>query len=447
MRPLISIIIPTLNASMYIKECLDSICGQSLREIEIMVIDADSNDGTVEVVEEYSRRDKRITILRDTKRSTGFAKNLGIDRARAPYVLIVEPDDYIEKGALSILYENAERENLDIVKGGFNTFIGDDKDRFFFPKSVTNIKNDYGKVHNAKENNNVFRWSMYEWLCLYRKDFLDKYNIRHNETPGAAFQDIGFCFLTLSLAQSVKLLENTVYHYRCDNPNSSVKDKKKIFNTCIEYEYIKARMESYTDAWEKVKCAFVREYFHSNFVCYERLFEELRHDLSERMHNDLIAYNNMGMIDKSRFSDTELQYVNMLLNSADEFDKAIRTKDEKKENNRNRLFRSLESFGEPPQVVICCAGHYGANLHYLLKEHGIKVSAYADNNVDLQGTYLNSIEVISYRECVDRFSDAMYLVANKLKGEDIRVSLEAEYKIPSNSIIVVDCETIIQSLI
>ncbi|MBR1743205.1 MAG: glycosyltransferase family 2 protein, partial [Lachnospiraceae bacterium] len=214
MNPKVTVVIPSLNVKDYIGECLDSVTGQTLQEIEIFVVDAYSTDGTRKIIDEYGKKDNRITLLDDREKSTGYSKNLGIDRASAPYYAIVESDDYIEPDMLEKLYVKAEEDGADIVKCGFDTFVGDGEKRFFFPKSVADSVGDYERTIKPSEEIRAFRFTMYEWLGLYRTSFLRERNIRHNESKGAAFQDIGFWFLSMARAEKILLIRDIGYHYR-----------------------------------------------------------------------------------------------------------------------------------------------------------------------------------------------------------------------------------------
>ena len=91
----VSIIVPTYNVAPYIAECMDSLIDQTLEEIEILCVDAASDDGTREVLEAYASKDSRVKILDDIMHSTGYAKNIGIDAAQGEYIGIVESDDYV----------------------------------------------------------------------------------------------------------------------------------------------------------------------------------------------------------------------------------------------------------------------------------------------------------------------------------------------------------------
>lgn len=77
----ISVIIPCLNMVKYIRECLESIVNQTLHELEILLIDAGSEDGTLDIIDEYIKTDKRVRVIHSLKRSYGYQVNLGMEEA------------------------------------------------------------------------------------------------------------------------------------------------------------------------------------------------------------------------------------------------------------------------------------------------------------------------------------------------------------------------------
>ena len=145
--PKVTIVIPVLNVQPYIRECLDSVVNQTLTDIEIFCIDAGSIDGTLEIEQEYAKKDSRITILDDTAHSTGYAKNLGFQRANGKYMAIVESDDYIALDMMEKLYNAAEQNELDIVKGNYRSFLGEGGARLFVEKAVSLNQEEIGRAH------------------------------------------------------------------------------------------------------------------------------------------------------------------------------------------------------------------------------------------------------------------------------------------------------------
>ena len=92
----ISVVIPVFNAKNYLKRCIDSILNQEFTNFEIICIDDGSKDNSLELLNEYANRDKRITVISQYNQGQGIARNKGIFKASGEYLIFVDPDDYIE---------------------------------------------------------------------------------------------------------------------------------------------------------------------------------------------------------------------------------------------------------------------------------------------------------------------------------------------------------------
>ena len=121
--PKVTVIMPSLNVVKYIDSCMDSVLAQTLQDIEILAIDAGSDDGTFEILQEYASLDKRIKVMQSSKKSYGYQLNMGIALAQGEYVGIVETDDKIEPDMFQTLYESAIKTKADYVKGCARPFM------------------------------------------------------------------------------------------------------------------------------------------------------------------------------------------------------------------------------------------------------------------------------------------------------------------------------------
>ena len=112
----VSVIVPIYNSEKYLEQCLSSIIGQTLKDIEIICVNDGSRDSSGEILERYSKRDSRIKVI--TRENSGYGKsmNVGIENAEGEYIGIVESDDYIERGMFKALYRVAKRRKADIEK-------------------------------------------------------------------------------------------------------------------------------------------------------------------------------------------------------------------------------------------------------------------------------------------------------------------------------------------
>ena len=119
-KPFISVLIPSLNSQDYIKQCVESVIGQTLEDIEILCIDAGSDDKTLEILNQLAAEDSRITIFNSDKRSYGYQMNIGLDNSNGEYIAIVESDDFIEKNMLADLYDSYGSQ---LLEGNVRSFL------------------------------------------------------------------------------------------------------------------------------------------------------------------------------------------------------------------------------------------------------------------------------------------------------------------------------------
>ena len=219
----VSVIVPSYNSILYYKECIESILRQEEKAIEIIPVDAGSEDGTWELICSYAKSDSRIHPIQSERKSYGYQCNIGIRSAKGKYVAVVESDDYILPHMYGQLYQAAEENRLDWVKADFDFFVDLEK-RFFlhYPILPSDKKKDYGKVLNLTYDPEIIFRDLNLWNGIYKREFLEKEKIWFHETEGAAFQDIGFVLQTLLVAKRFMYLPSSSYCYRQDNQMSSI---------------------------------------------------------------------------------------------------------------------------------------------------------------------------------------------------------------------------------
>ena len=115
--PKLTVVMPSLNVEKYIRKCVDSVLGQSLRDIEVLAIDAGSTDGTLDILMDYEKKDKRFKVILSDRKSYGYQVNLGLCQASGDYIWIVETDDVVADDAFETLYMQAVSSDADYVKG------------------------------------------------------------------------------------------------------------------------------------------------------------------------------------------------------------------------------------------------------------------------------------------------------------------------------------------
>ena len=196
-NPYISVLIPVYNGEAYLDQCLNSVVNQSLKNIEIIVINDGSTDGSSEIIENYQNSDNRIRVITKSNSGYGDSLNIGLDSAIGEYISIVESDDIIPIDFLEQLYSKAIsfRPHVDIIKSDYEIFMTDGKIRKNFRKAIVD-NNYYDKLITEMNPGILLKADVHNWNGIYKRDFLKNNKIKHNTTPGASYQDTGFRFNT-----------------------------------------------------------------------------------------------------------------------------------------------------------------------------------------------------------------------------------------------------------
>ncbi|MBO7244768.1 MAG: glycosyltransferase family 2 protein [Alphaproteobacteria bacterium] len=126
--PLISVIIPVYNVEKYLRECLDSVINQTLKDIEIICVDDGSTDNSLEILKEYAKKDNRLKIFTQKNKGSGAARNLGIKQSSGEFICFIDSDDYYPSpDILQTLYSSAVQQKVKICGGEFAMFTNETK--------------------------------------------------------------------------------------------------------------------------------------------------------------------------------------------------------------------------------------------------------------------------------------------------------------------------------
>ena len=299
--PKVSVIMPSLNVAPYIRECMESVVNQTLTDIEIICVDAGSTDGTREVLEEYAAKDPRIKLIHSDKKSYGYQMNLGLENATGEYIGIVETDDWAELNMYHELWSAAEAKNVDVVKSNYYWHYTkptvEDKP---FENLVGCV---YSSVISPRENLQVFSSAPAIWSGIYRRSMLEEYQIRFNETPGAAYQDASFHFMVCTVADTLYLLNKYYLHYRKDNENSSVNSDEKVYCVSDEMHYYESFLNRYPD----YKRALIKPYMALKYEKYSwnysRLAAQFQWNFLYLTYKEFSEHEKRGYLEPSFFTN------------------------------------------------------------------------------------------------------------------------------------------------
>lgn len=291
----VSVLVPIYNVEKYLRQCLQSICEQTLPDIEILCINDGSTDSSRNIIEAFHQKDSRVKLINKVNTGYGNSMNVGLDHASGEYVAIVESDDFIEPDMLERLYSTAEKYQTDIVKSNYYSYSENNGEE----------RNVYTKIYEEIEVNKEFCplskpqlfWGTQAiWSALYRRAFLVSNNIRFNETPGASYQDISFAFQTYACAESAVLISDAFYHYRIDNTNSSMKAPDKVFSVCDELQKIDTFISERGKCEEQLRIIASRLGYRILLENYQRVAGMYQYAVLLRMVEYFQAYKDAGYL-------------------------------------------------------------------------------------------------------------------------------------------------------
>ncbi len=347
-KPFVSIIVPIYGVEKYIHQCVDSILAQTLKDIEIILVDDGSKDNCPAIIDEYAKKDSRIIAIHQENGGYGKAVNHGLKVATGEYIGIVESDDFIEPNMFEELYNLATTHNVDVVKSNFHFYWSTkphlNKIKTLFPQDY------YGKVVEPQKDFNIFKVMPCIWSAIYKRDFITKNNLRLLETAGASYQDTSFAFKIWATAKKIYLTEKAYLHYRQDNESSSINNKAKIF--CVKDEY--DEMERFLK--EQGLMDYIPLLWRLKWDTYrwnlKRLAPEFKEDFFKTFCEEFKIAQHNDWLKKELFSK-EWEKVDILLNNPQKFfSKQVETVTRIKLFNRITLIKIKKS-GNKKSYYFC----------------------------------------------------------------------------------------------
>ena len=412
MSPKVTVIMPSLNVAKYITTCMESVLAQTLQDLEILAIDAGSTDGTLEILQEFAKKDKRIRIVHSEKRSYGYQLNLGIAMAAGEYVGVVETDDFIVPEMYERLYHEAIQTEMDYVKGAVQLFVEVSPGLYWEgPIGRTFGEDDmYGKVLCPRKMPDLLLKDYYLWIGIYRQDFIKR--IVLNETPGAAYQDAGFMFQTYMKAERAIYLTDIFYWYRQDNMGAS-SYSRKAFNFFVqEYDYMEKFLQGESEEWREVY--YQRMFYHCRrkFMVMGvsgEFWEDALPDIRE-LQSRLRSAKQQGILNEQNLEpDLREQLLLFLENERAVYEMYAAQYKPKAEN----IHAMLEKVADH-DAIIFGSGKRGRFMRMLMeyKRPGV-VKAFCDNQEKLWGTAVLGMQVMAPEEANRQYPKAVYLIAGK----------------------------------
>lgn len=255
-QPLISVIVPVWNGEKYLAECVESIVSQSLEDMEIILVDDGSADGTWPLMERLKAQDARIRILHQENAGVSEARNAGIAISRGQYIRFVDADDLLPPDSMRLLAEKAQANDCDLVLAAYTEVLGHRRYMRDLGKCEDVVDNDEF-LRRLERLSNSFYYGVL-WNKLFRGEVIREHRVRF--VSGLTWgEDFAFVMGYLAHAERIGYTMTPVYDYRRNpkgavvrqffhtirHPVEGIKDRLLIYGTYRELYRVRGQYEKY----------------------------------------------------------------------------------------------------------------------------------------------------------------------------------------------------------
>ena len=198
MKPLISVIVPVYNVKKYVEKCLDSILRQKYKNLDIVVVDDGSDDGSSEICDNLEKKDKRVRVFHKKNGGLSDARNFGLRKAKGDIVAFVDSDDFVNENFVGAMLESMEKNNADVVVCGYNDIVPNEENMSGGEAAV--------KLLTHHENVDTVTWNkMYKKSLFLGNEIWFPVGKKHEDTLTT--------YKLLARAKRVSYINRPLYYY------------------------------------------------------------------------------------------------------------------------------------------------------------------------------------------------------------------------------------------
>ena len=271
----ISVIVPVYNQEKYIQCCIDSILNQTLKDIEICIIDDFSTDNSLSIINKYYSGLSNTKIIHNTEnKGLSISRNIGIKNTSDEFIVFIDSDDFIDKNFLEVLYFYAKKHNADVVSMGYKNVI-ENNNNWITSTEIKTTNTPY-IITNDLESRLIAmcqkKFIANAWCKILKRSFIYEYNLYFDKIIS---EDVLFNFLLLYYSTKYIVIPDALYNYRqTKNSITRCNDISKISSYLKNNIYALRYVQNYICRMEKIKNNYELCIKIKNFFC-EILFDYL----------------------------------------------------------------------------------------------------------------------------------------------------------------------------
>lgn len=302
----VSVVLPVYNGAEHLGKCLDDILMQTLQEIEVICVNDGSTDNTLEILNEYAKRDSRIIVLDREQSGAGPSRNAGLAIAKGEYISFLDADDFYEPTMLEDAYNACVEQNVDmcIFRGDrYDNATGEYLSMAYSVKDNLLPKNNPFSYKDIPDR--VFSFAVgWAWDKLYRREFVLEQKMEFQSLRTS--NDLYFVFSSYVKAKSIYILDKHLVHHRINVANSLSVTRERSWHCFYEAaSRLKEELVS-MGVYEEVEKGFVNWALHFSFWNLDTINNEAYQNVYQLIKEKCISEFGFDQHDREYFADKNL---------------------------------------------------------------------------------------------------------------------------------------------
>ena len=267
----VSVIVPVYNVYEYLEKCLNTLVNQTLKDIEIIVVNDGSPDNSEEIIDKFAKKYDNIKAFKKENGGLSDARNYGIKKATGEYIAFVDSDDYVSYDMYEKMYNKAKSGNFDMVVCDLN-YIYPDKE----VRAYANIPHDTTDIKKAMINIYPSAWNK-----LFKRKIISNFEFK----KGIWFEDVEFIYRVLPYIKTIGCVHEPFYQYLQREGSITRKQDKRIYNYIDNLngvvDYYKEN-DLYDKYYKELEYTYVR-YIYATFIKQATIFDQKEYDKAVSM--------------------------------------------------------------------------------------------------------------------------------------------------------------------
>lgn len=268
----VSVVVLVYNTEYYLEDCLDSLINQTLDDMEIICVNDESTDNSLNILKQYARKYDNITIIDQKNQGGAVAGNNGLKIAKGEYVAIIDSDDIVVEDAYEKLYNKAKETDSDIVAGKPVKYVSGIQREITFNHDIWEEE----RTFTVDEFKDIY-YDVFYWNKIYRRKLVEEHEIYM--IPGKIYADVPLVFRAYSFADKISIIPDVVYYWRRRAQEDIIKGNSdtSVSKSLQDISNMKDRLSTFYYVKEYFAEAGIEKYFNYAIKTYmERFFYPIR---------------------------------------------------------------------------------------------------------------------------------------------------------------------------